>query len=219
MTIMSDKKRILNQIKIDQSTLSRLIELANIQGVPLGELAGQMLDVGTLKWKEPKQSDTEEYVSWWYHKARTKSKMINQIMWVAAEYAENGTEQSADHLEKMCEAAGLSTARVLERVQGDPLQLAIAEGSAKTEKGRIMQWLPRFLLEQNGRADYQVIMTAARKMGWAEKDVKAARDALNISATSQVIENNRIVRIDSVKEGKGWTWIYIIRELGGSEDE
>ena len=210
------KSKIINQIKIAPETLARLISFANRDGISVGDIAGLQLD-SLMTWDEPDPSDTSRYVSWLYNKAQTKQRTLNQIMTIAAQYADNGDQDTGDILERMCISAGLSMTEIVDRVGNDPLMLAAAQGNPKTPLGRAMMWLPKFLLDNNGQADHPIIMAAADRLGWDTKLVALAKAEINAKAKVLSIKSGVYVEIVSRHESKYWSWHYMSEELDSEQ--
>lgn len=196
---MSDDKKRINLITIEEQTLSLLLNQANVQGKSLGNFVGLLLDEYAFTWKPPAKEEPDRLLFWDWVQAQQEEQKRKMVYQVAAIYQsrKNPTEEEAERLARMCETAGLDYKEVVKEISNDPFSSIVMHSRNGTATGQCMRWLAGVMKDRK-RMPVNLIEIKASQKGFSRSTLNRARRAINMDTKSPTIETEKI--------GKGWQW-------------
>lgn len=201
---MSDDKKRLNLIRVEEGTFSWLVNRANAHGMAIGDFAGELLDECALTWKPPTDVESDRMLFWNSVQVQQEEQKRRLVYQAAAIYQNrrNPTEEEAERLASMCEEAGMDYREVIKEVGSDPFSSVVAFSRNGSAAGQCMRWLADTM--KNRRVmPAKLIEVKAGQEGFSPSTLSRARRAINLDERSPTIATR--------KRGRGWEW-YIDEE-------
>lgn len=198
---MDDKKR-LNLVDVQPSTHSWLIKKANEEGMNIKDYAGVLLDLVCMNdWQPPIDDKAPLHAQgyWAFVQIMNQRRMREYAYAAAAAYKEEPSDETAEWLARLCEAAGLNYDSLISIVDNDPFSSLVINAKGNDSKfGQCMQWLPQELLEAGGQLPYSEIQARAEKRGFSMSMVGRVKKAINADSETPSIVSER--------QSYGWDW-------------
>lgn len=196
---MSDDKKTLNYINVDTEVFSWLVNQANAQGERLGDFVGAVLEEVSQTWCPPMEDEPERLLFWNYMKVQREERLRKMVYQAAAIYHNhpNPTEDEADRLASMYEAAGMDYKEVVKEVSDDPFSSIIAHSQNGSATGQCMRWLAG-VMKNRKVMPVKLVMVKARQEGFSDSTLTRARGAINMDDKSPTIATR--------KRAYGWEW-------------
>lgn len=196
---MSDVKKRINMVDIEEPTHEWLVQQANIMGMSIKDYAGYLIDDARLKkWKKPSKDEPERLALWNYHQALIAERKKDIAYKMAAMYECDKTEEMADLLARQCELAGLDYSEVIRQVQDDPYSSLVAFSHNGTKLGECIRWLGNVLKGKKVGLPASAVFSMAHDKGYSQTMLNRAKRAMNADINSP--------KVLSVRKANGWFW-------------
>ena len=187
-------------VELSPSAHTQLIQLANLQGMPIKTYIGKVLEEYlTLKTKQEIMDDPHMKARAIYYKFEVAQERYANARTIAAIYQENPTPQNADMFYAYCELSDIDPKSFISALpQDDPLaSILTTEIRGKSFKQAVVFLVDLFAKSQGNAILANEIFERAESLGIKPKTIERAKRYINASEETKII---------SVRVGKVWAW-------------
>lgn len=196
----SDKKYCyINHVPLDEDVHRRVIDQATLVGLRPADFAAYLIgEQMKLEWKEPSPDEPEKYIDWKLMQMKRQEHMREQVFRAAALYKKNPSDENADHLSQMCDAASMAYNEVMKYIDNDPFSSLYLYAKNGSTLGSCMRWLSTFISERSGVVPAKIVKIAAARENYSDSTLERAKRTINGDMDSPMIV--------SEKRKEGWVW-------------
>ena len=208
---MKENKAIVNRIEMFPITHQILKDTANARGMELGNFIGHFLDNIIMEGNKLNFAATPYSQAHWNWVTLKQQQILRERTWqAAAMYHESPTEESADMVDQMCDAADMDFDELMSATADNPFTKEVARARLEGPKfGRCLRWLPEFLAANGNMVPVTIIEKAADQAGYAMSMLRRVKKA--------VCKADDVPDIVSVRQSAGWAWTIV--GLQGEQEE
>jgi len=194
-----DKKCYINHVPLDEEIHRLVVDQATLVGMRPADFAGYLIKERLREeWKEPSPDHPERYVDWKLMQMKREQHMRNQVFRAAALYQKYPSEESAERLSQMCDAAGMGYNEVIKHLDDDPFSSLYLHAKNGSTLGNCMRWLSTFIVERGGAVPARIVKVASTSQGFSDSTLSRAKRMINADTDSPMIVSD--------KRKGGWFW-------------
>jgi len=196
---VKENKAIVNRIEMFPVTHKILKDMANARGVELGSFIGNFLDNIILNADQLNLKEAPYSEAHWNWVALKQRQMMRELTWqAAAMYNECPTEEAADRIVQMCDAAEIDYDDLMKQTATDPYTAEIAKSRIGVKFSRCLRWLPGFITSNGNMVPVSIIEQAAEKAGFVMSMCRRVK--------RDVCKSSDVPDIVSIRQSTGWAW-------------
>lgn len=192
--------KTLTAVELSPSAHTQLVQLANLQGIPIKTYAGKLIEEFlSLQTKQEISDNPHLKARAIFYQMELAQERYANARTIAAVYQENPTPENADMFYAYCEMAGIDPKSFVSALpQDDPLSsILTSEIRGKLFKQAVVFLVDLFAKSGGEPVPTNDIFKRAENLGIGRVTLDRAKRYINSSEDAKIV---------SVRIGKEWAW-------------